>query len=160
MQFFMLLQLCIYIAKLHLPSLNFWEAHFFTLKKKRFEATLLYFPRKHQWPNARWKRAGKIRRNAKRVNPVWSRAISRSVMKILGCIDMHLQDSDCARRASGVHFMRFQDFPPESRKSEFFTIARITAPSSRDCIPRARWNPFRRYNIPMYVLKPPILFFY
>lgn len=51
-------------------------------------------------------------------------AISRSVMKIPGCIDMHLQDSDCARRAPGVHFARFQDFPAESRKSEFFTIAR------------------------------------
>jgi len=119
------------ILKLHLPSLNFWEADFFTLKKSALRQYYLYFPHKHQRPNAR----GEIRRNAKRVNPVWSRAISRSVMKILGCIDMHLQDSDCARRAPGVHFMRFQDFSPESRKSEFFTIARITAPPSRDCIP-------------------------
>lgn len=67
-------------------------------------------------------------RHAERANPARSRgrgrAIPRSVMKIPGCIDMHLQDSDCARRAPGVHFARFQDFPAESRKSEFFTIAR------------------------------------
>lgn len=102
------------------------------------------------------------RRTAERMNPTWSRAISRSVMKIPGCIDMHLQDSDCARRALGVHFVRFQDFPPESRKSEFFTIARITMPSSGlhplDAS-RARWNPFCRCNIPGQVLELPILFF-
>lgn len=61
-----------------------------------------------------------------------ARAISRSVMKIPVCIDMHLQDSDCARRAPGVHFARFQDFPAESRKSEFFTIARTAVPAPRN----------------------------
>lgn len=99
------------------------------------------------------------RRIAERMNPAWSRAISRSVMKIPGCIDMHLQDSDCTRRAPGVHFVRFQDFPPESRKSEFFTIARIPALSGLHPLDASRWNPFRRCNIPGQVLEPPILFF-
>lgn len=111
-------------------------------------------------------------RNA-RIQHDRARAIPRSVMKIPGCIDMHLQDSDCARRAPGVHFARFQDFPTESRKSEFFTIARthhrchrhhpvatiIPRPLVVPVVdaPRARWNPFCRCNIPRQVLEPPIL---
>lgn len=68
-------------------------------------------------------------RNA-RIQHDRARDLSIRVMKIPGCIDMHLQDSDCARRALNVHFARFQDFPAESRKSEFFTIARTITVST------------------------------
>jgi len=70
-------------------------------------------------------------------------------------------------RNPGVHFVRFQDFPAESRKSEFFTIARTTtvanpselvlsfpSPSSALMHLEVRWNLFRKCNIPRQIFEP------